>query len=442
VATKKISQLETISDSNLSGEAILPVVVSDPLIPNRKAKVNQLFKGVSQGTKAEPGLTFDLDRDTGIYQNAYDQIGVAFGDGGLYCTRLDNGNSSTSLYVNAVDDVANNTDIVFAPKGTGSVKVTGQFLIEDGSFVLEDTQGPKARFEVGNVGTGNTTRVFTFPTITQGNGTTIVGDDTTQTLTNKTVLIDEDNFVIVDGTEEAIFQINWPTTSGTRRSYFLPDAGAVTTGSEPTATSSTLLDTKTEQIVLSKTMVNLRLAANSDQGTSYAQFSTGGLSGNRTITVPDLSLTLVGTDSTQVLTNKSIGGLILQDSTDVTKKINFSLANQNALTNTGYQFPATAVLNNNSGAITTTIVTELATQDLKSKSLFTPIIKSDVNPNGSVIINVDNITSSRVIRFPDADATLLSTENVTVDDVNFGAGIGAANLTSRTRLQQFFYAGF
>ena len=40
MATKKISQLETISDANLSGEAILPVVVSDPLIPNRKAKKN------------------------------------------------------------------------------------------------------------------------------------------------------------------------------------------------------------------------------------------------------------------------------------------------------------------------------------------------------------------------------------------------------------------
>ena len=168
MATKKISQLETISDSNLSGEAILPVVVSDPLIPNRKAKVNQLFRGVSQGTKASPGVAFDLDRDTGFYQNAYDQIGIAFGDGGLYCSRIDNGNSSTSLYMTAVDDVANNSDIVFAPKGTGSVKVTGQFLIEDGSFVLEDTQGPRARFEVGNVGTGNSIRVFTFPTITQG----------------------------------------------------------------------------------------------------------------------------------------------------------------------------------------------------------------------------------------------------------------------------------
>ena len=441
MATKKISQLETISDSNLSGEAILPVVVSDPLIPNRKAKVNQLFKGVSQGTKTEPGLTFDLDRDTGLYQNAYDQIGVAFGDGGLYCTRLDNGNSSTSLYVNAVDDVANNTDIVFAPKGTGAVKVTGQFLIEDGSFVLEDTQGPRARFEVGNVGTGNSIRIFTFPTITQGSGTTVVGDDTTQTLTNKTVLIDEDNFVIVDGTEEAIFQINWPTTSGTRRSYFLPDAGAVTTATEPTATSSTLLDTKTEQTVLSKTLVNPRFVSNADVGTSYAQFSTGGLSGNRTITIPDLSLTLVGTDATQVLTNKSIGGLILQDSTDVTKKLNFNLSNQNALTNTNYQFPATSLLNN-SGNVITTLVVELAAQDLKNKTIFSPTIRSVNNNNGSAVIEVDNLTANRIIRFPDADATLLSTENVTVDDVNFGAGIGAANLTSRTRLQQFFYAGF
>ena len=441
MATKKISQLETISDSNLSGEAILPVVVSDPLIPNRKAKVNQLFKGVSQGTKAEPGLTFDLDRDTGIYQNAYDQIGVAFGDGGLYCTRLDNGNSSTSLYVNAVDDVANNTDIVFAPKGTGSVKVTGQFLVEDGSFVLGDTQGPRARFEVGNVGTGNSIRIFTFTTITQGSGTTVVGDDTTQTLTNKTILIDEDNFVIVDGTEEAIFQINWPTTSGTRRSYFLPDAGAVTTATEPTATSSTLLDTKTEQTVLSKTLVNPRFVSNADVGTSYAQISTGGLSGNRTITIPDLSLTLVGTDATQVLTNKSVGGLILQDTTDVTKKLNFSLANQNALTNTNYQFPATSLLNNG-GNVTSTLVVELATQELKNKTIFSPSIRSVNNNNGSAVIEVDNLTANRIIRFPDADATLLSTENVTVDDVNFGAGIGAANLTSRTRLQQFFYAGF
>ena len=75
MATKKISQLDGIDDANLSGEAVLPVVVSDPLIPNRKAKVNQLFKTISAGTKANPGLAFDLDRNTGVYQNAYDKLG-------------------------------------------------------------------------------------------------------------------------------------------------------------------------------------------------------------------------------------------------------------------------------------------------------------------------------------------------------------------------------
>ena len=52
------------------------------------------------------------------------------------------------------------------------------------------------------------------------------------------------------------------------------------------------------------------------------------------------------------------------------------------------------------------------------------------------------MTADRTIRFPDSDATLLSTENVSLDDVTFGAGISAANLTGRTRQQQFFYAGF
>ena len=418
MGTRKISQLDTISDANLSGEAILPVVVSDPLIPNRKAKVNQLFKGVTAGTKASPGLCFDLDRDTGLYQNAYDQIGIAFGDGGVYMTRIDNGNSSTSLFITATDDVANNADIVLAPKGTGAVKVTGNFVISDQTFILEDAQGPKARFEVSNVGTGTNTRIFTLPAITSGNGTTVVGDNTTQTLTNKTILIDEDNLVIVDGTEEAIFQINWVDTNNARRSYFLPDAGTVTTTAEPTATSSTLLDTKAEQTALNKTLVDLKLATDAEAATNWAQFNT---------------------DATQILSNKTILSLILADSTDNTKKVTFDISNQNTLSNQVFKFPPTNLLN--TGNDPNTIVSEVATQDLKNKSLYVPTIKQDGN-TGGVTFSLDNITGNRVIRFPNANATLLSTDNVTLDDVNFGGGIGANNLSGQTRLQQFFYAGF
>jgi len=441
VGTRKISQLDTISDSNLSGEAILPVVVSDPLIPNRKAKINQLFKGLAQGTKTAPGLCFDLDRDSGLYQNAYDQLGLAFGDGGFYCTRIDNGNSSTSLYITAVDDAANNTDIVLAPKGTGAIKVTGNFIISDQTFILEDAQGPKARFEVSNVGTGTNTRIFTLPAITSGNGTTVVGSDTQQTLTNKTILIDEDNLVLVDGTEEAIFQINWATTSSARRSYFLPDAGTVTTTAEPTATASTLIDTKSEQTLLTKTLVDLKLAANAETATNYAIFNTSALTANRTITVPDLSLTLVGTTTTQTISNKSYEGLLLVDNTDATKKISFNVANANTSTNEIFRFPNTDSLNR--GADTYNIlVTEKSAGELFNKTLNSPVVKTTGNTAGQVTLSAEGISGPRTIKFPDADATLLSTQNVTLDDVTFGAGIGANNLTGQTRQQQFFYSGF
>lgn len=442
MGTRKISQLETISDANLSGEAILPVVVSDPLIPNRKAKVSQLFRGLSQGTKSEPGLCFDLDRDTGLYQNSYDQIGIGFGDGGLYMSRIPKGTpgQGSSLYITAVDEVENNADLVLSPKGTGEVKVTGNFVISDQTFILEDAQGPRVRFEISNVGTGTTTRILSVPNITANNGTTIVGDDTSQTLTNKTILVNDGNLVLFNGTDEAVFELNWSETSNARRSYLLPDAGAVTTNAEPTSTSSTLLDTKAEQIVLNKTFVNLSLSSNADEDTFVAQFNTDDLTSDRIITVPDQNITLVGEDSTQLISNKTMLGLSIGDTVDSTKKMTFDLSNQNTLTNEILQFPDPNNLNN--AGNNNIIVLALASQTLFNKTLSNPRFTSPTNASGSIILSTDGITGPRTIKFPDADATLLSTENVTLDDVTFGAGIGANNLTGLTRQQQFFYSGF
>ena len=440
MGTRKISQLDTISDSNLSGEGILPVVVSDPLIPNRKVKINQLHKGLAQGEKGSPGLCFDLDRNTGLYQSAYDQLGLSFGTSGFYMTTISNSETSKSLYITAVHETSTNADIVLAPKGTGAVKVTGNFVVSDQTFILEDAQGPKARFEVSNIGTGTNTRIFTLPAITSGNGTTIVGDNTTQTLTNKTLLIDEDNLVITDGDEEAIFQINWTTTSDTRRSYLLPDAGTVTTTAEPTATSSTLLDTKAEQTVLNKSFVDIKFQTDAEIGTAFAQLNTDALTANRIITVPDINLTLVGTETTQILQNKSVESLILQDDTDSSKKITFSVTNQNSSSNQTFEVPPTNDLNN--GSDNNVFVTNTATQILSSKTIVAPVLQESVGSSTNVTLDMSNITGTRTIKFPDSDATLLSTENVTLEDVSFGAGIGGNNLTGLTRHQQFFYAGF
>ena len=440
MGTRKISQLDTISDSNLSGEGILPVVVSDPLIPNRKVKINQLHKGLAQGEKGSPGLCFDLDRNTGLYQSAYDQLGLSFGTSGFYMTTISNSETSKSLYITAVHETSTNADIVLAPKGTGAVKVTGNFVVSDQTFILEDAQGPKARFEVSNIGTGTNTRIFTLPAITSGNGTTVVGDNTTQTLTNKTLLIDEDNLVITDGDEEAIFQINWTTTSDTRRSYLLPDAGTVTTTAEPTATSSTLLDTKAEQTVLNKSFVDIKFQTDAEIGTAFATLNTDSLTANRIITVPDINLTLVGTETTQILQNKSVESLILQDDTDSSKKITFSVTNQNSSSNQTFEVPPTNDLNN--GSDNNVFVTNTATQILSNKTIVAPVLKESVGSTTTVTLDTSNITGTRTIKFPDSDATLLSTENVTLEDVSFGAGIGGNNLTGLTRHQQFFYAGF
>ena len=449
MGTRKISQLDTIADANLSGEAILPVVVSDPLIPNRKAKVNQLFKGVSQGTKAEPGLSFDLDRNTGLYQNAYDELGLGFGVGGLYLTRAAVG-SNSKITITAVDSTTpEKTNLHLSAAGTGTVIIDSTLEVVDTEFIIKDAgTGPQARFSTIDIGSGSAQRIFKFPPMS-GDTTTLIGSDTTQTLTNKTIQIDDDNLILYkDGanasSDRARFVLNYdpnPGSQGQQRTYKLPDAGTtVVTVEDPAVLDSTIVDTKATQKILNKTLVLPKFAANDSTGTNFFQFNTDALTTTRVITVPDLSLTLVGKDTTQTLTAKTIVDLILADDIDNTKRLTFDLSNIQTLTNNSIGYPNTDTLNN-PGATNITVL-EKATQDLSNKTLIRPQIREAASTTRYVTIDTTNITAARTIKFPDADATLLSTENVTVDDVNFGAGIGAANLTGRTRLQQFFYAGF
>ena len=163
--------------------------------------------------------------------------------------------------------------------------------------------------------------------------------------------------------------------------------------------------------------------------TNWAQFNTSALTAKWTITVPDQSLELVGTESNQVIKNKAYETVVLQDPTDNAKKITFNVSNQTTVSNSTFVFPETNTLN--SGGGDNTLVSELASQDLSNKSLVTPVLKDSGNTVGQVALSVDNITGPRTIRFPDSIATLLSTDNVTLEDVNFGAGIGANNLTGK-----------
>ena len=447
MATKRISQLETIANALVTGEAILPIVISDPLIPNRKAKVNQLFRGLSAGTATEPGLAFDLDRDTGIYQSAVDEIGLSFGSAALYNSRRQNTDGSSTLIIRAIDSASATSSIEITPQGSGYMTINGDFVQTDTKFYLSGDQNPakRAHFNVDTISTQSGTRRFDLPNIGTNTSTTIVANDTFQTLTNKTILIKDAELQITgssDTSKVAKFETDAWEAPGSH-TYKLPDFGAANT-------QSTLLDDITEQNVFNKNMVNPTFSntpSNDENNpTRYVIFDSSQLTQDRTVIWPDLNIKAVGEASAQTISNKVYKGAVFCD-TDVNdgegRKIQFDLSNIEDNQSYTYSFPdndPTAPLNN--GSDPNMLVSEKKTQTLVNKTLELMKINNPDNLNGLVTIDVSNISDSVAIQFPNADATLLSTNNISDVAISFGGALAAPVLGGQIRLQQHFMSGW
>jgi len=447
VATKRISQLETLANALVTGEAILPIVISDPLIPNRKAKVNQLFRGLSAGTATEPGLAFDLDRDTGIYQSAVDEIGLSFGSAALYNSRRQNTDGSSTLIIRAIDSASATSSIEITPQGSGYMTINGDFVQTDTKFYLSGDQNPakRAHFNVDTISTQSGTRRFDLPNIGTNTSTTIVANDTFQTLTNKTILIKDAELQITgssDTSKVAKFETDAWESPGSH-TYKLPDFGAANT-------QSTLLDDITEQNVFNKNMVNPTFSntpSNDENNpTRYVIFDSSQLTQDRTVIWPDLNIKAVGEASAQTISNKVYKGAVFCD-TDVDdgegRKIQFILDNIEDNQTYQFSFPdndPTAPLNN--GSDPNMLVTEKKTQTLVNKTLEQMKINNPDNLNGLVTIDVSNISDSVAIQFPNADATLLSTNNISDVAISFGGALAAPVLGGQIRLQQHFMSGW
>ena len=203
MATKRISQLETIADALVTGEAILPIVISDPLLPNRKAKINQLFRGLSTGTISDPGLAFDLDRDTGLYQSAVNEIGITFGPAAFYNSRWSNTDGSSTLLIKAIDTSSATSSIEMTPQGSGFFTVNGPIIQTDAQFFLQGYQntGKRAHFNVDTISTQSGTRRFDMPNVGTNTSTTLVANDTFQTITNKTLIIKDSELQVTGSTD-------------------------------------------------------------------------------------------------------------------------------------------------------------------------------------------------------------------------------------------------
>ncbi len=441
-ATKRISQLPTVSDDALTGEAILPVVVSDPLIPNRKSKVSQLFRGIAGGTKSAPGLAFDLDRDTGLYQTTANELGISFGNSYLYHSTgsISNpplGGSFTTISVQARNTAADNVNISFQPQGSGIFTVDGLASFRDSSFQIYDNVNNDkiAAFDVASISTTSGKKTFSLPPVGTQTGTTLLGTDTSQTITNKTIINVDNSFSLigsVNSAKIARFEVDsWevPVT----HVFKLPHIGA-------TDLTSTLVDDITEQFVYQKTLVNPKFSdtpsTDPQNPTLFVSFDSSQITADRTVTFPDTNVTLVGTDSTQTISQKIYKGPVFGDTANVNRKAAFDLSNMLTTTILYYGFPST----NLNTIATNVLVTERATQVVRNKNFINSGF-STLDGTKSVSIDTSNITADRTIKFPDSDATLLSTENASLEGISFGGAIAASSFGGRIRLQTHFLSG-
>ena len=444
MGTKRISQLQTVGDDLVTGEAVLPIVISDPLIPNRKARVNQLFRSVSAGSQTAPGLAFNLDRDTGLYQSNVNELGLTFGTAALYNSRQGNSDGSATLEIRAIDTASANANVEITPQGSGYFTVDGTTIFTDNTLFFEDDQNPGKRvfFNVGTVSTAGGTKRFDFPNLGANTTTTFLATDTNQTITNKTIIIKDSDLSITGSTNAAKiakFETDAWDSPGLH-TYRLPDFGAA-------ITQSTILDDVTEQDVYNKNMVNPTFSntPSNDENdpTRYVIFVSSELTQDRTVTFPDLNVKVVGEASSQVLTNKTYEGAIFQDTDDNSKKVTLEMENIPTNNNLVFSFPGgsvTAPLNN--GTDPNVLVAERATQTLAYKTLEYMAINNPDNVNGIINIDTTNITGSVNIQFPDGDATLLSTNNIDAVGVSFGGPLAAPTFGGRLRLQTFFQAGW
>lgn len=218
----------------------------------------------------------------------------------------------------------------------------------------------------------------------------VITETSVSTLSNKTldntniITVKDSNLTIqntADTTKHVKFDLSGITT-GTTRTIPLPDSNAtlVNISSAQTLSNKTLDNTTIETIKAS----NLTIQDPSDV-TKQVQLNVSAVSTGttRTVSIPDASLIVVGTATTQTLTNKTLTGNTAANLINGSGTLNL----------------------NSSGSITVpnatdTLVGKATTDILSNKSFPSVVLNGSVS--GTATLQAANTTSSYSIKFPSA----------------------------------------